>query len=61
VSVTRGVTLLAALLTMQLFGPTHLDPVIVSLYVEGCALAVLWSYYSYRVDEVDSMSTDGAL
>jgi hypothetical protein len=53
VSVTRGVTLLTALLTIQLFGPTRLDPIIVSLYVEGCALAVLWSYYggarfSYR-------------
>ena len=45
--------LLAALLTLKLFGPRSLEPAFVSLYMQGCALAVLWPAYRYRVDKVN--------
>ena len=45
--------LMAAHLTIKLFDPDLLEPVIVSLYCQGCALALLWPAYSYRVDKVD--------
>lgn len=40
-------------LTIKIFDPDLLEPVITSLFCQGIALAVLWHSYSYRVDEVD--------
>jgi hypothetical protein len=45
--------LFAALLTFKVFGPGLLEPVIVSLFVQGFALALLWTSYTYRADKVD--------
>lgn len=40
-------------LTIQIFDPDLLEPVITSLYCQGIALASLWHTYSYRVDQID--------
>jgi MFS family permease len=45
--------LLTAWLTIRIFDPDLLEPVIASLYCQGIALALLWPSYSYRVDKVD--------
>jgi len=45
--------LLTVWLTIRLFDPDILEPVIASLFCQGVALASLWPSYSYRVDEVD--------
>jgi MFS family permease len=45
--------LLAALLTLKLFGPRPIEPAYVSLYMQGCAVALLWPAYRYRVDKVN--------
>jgi hypothetical protein len=45
--------LLTVWLTIKLFDPDLLEPVIASLYCQGIALALLWPSYSYRVDKVD--------
>jgi hypothetical protein len=45
--------LLTVWLTIRLFDPELLEPVIASLFCQGVALALLWPSYSYRVDRVD--------
>jgi hypothetical protein len=45
--------LLTVWLTIQIFDPNLLEPVIASLFCQGIALALLWPTYSYRVDKVD--------
>jgi len=45
--------LLTVWLTIRIFDPEFLEPVIASLYCQGIALALLWPSYSYRVDKVD--------
>lgn len=45
--------LLTVWLTIRIFDPDLLEPVIASLYCQGIALALLWPSYSHRVDEVD--------
>jgi hypothetical protein len=45
--------LLTVWLTIRLFDPDLLEPVIASLFCQGVALACLWPSYSYRVDKVD--------
>lgn len=45
--------LMTVWLTIKLFDPDILEPVIASLYCQGIALATLWPAYSYRVDKVD--------
>ena len=45
--------LITANLTIKLFDPDLLEPVIASLFCQGVALALLWPLYSYRVDKVD--------
>jgi hypothetical protein len=45
--------LLAVWLTIRIFNPDLLEPVIASLYCQGIALALLWPSYRYRVDKVD--------
>jgi MFS family permease len=45
--------LLTVWLTIRIFDPDLLEPVIASLYCQGIALALLWPSYSYRVDKVD--------
>jgi MFS family permease len=45
--------LLTVWLTIKIFDPDLLEPVIASLYCQGIALALLWPSYSYRVDKVD--------
>jgi hypothetical protein len=45
--------LITAQLIIKLFYSDLLEPVIASLYCQGCALALLWPLYSYRVDKVD--------
>lgn len=45
--------LLTVWLTIRIFDPDLLEPVIASLYCQGIALALLWPTYSYRVDKVD--------
>ena len=43
----------AAQLIIKLFDQDLLEPVIASLYCQGCALALLWPLYRYRADKVD--------
>jgi hypothetical protein len=45
--------LMTVWLTIKIFDPDLLEPVITSLYCQGIALASLWHSYSYRVDEID--------
>jgi len=45
--------LLALWLTIRIFDPNFLEPVITSVFCQGVALAVLWPSYSYRVDTID--------
>jgi hypothetical protein len=45
--------LITAQLVIKLFYSDLLEPVIASLYCQGCALALLWPLYGYRVDKVD--------
>jgi hypothetical protein len=45
--------LLTVWLTIRIFDPDLLEPVIASVYCQGIALALLWPSYSYRVDKVD--------
>jgi amino acid transporter len=45
--------LLTVWLTIKIFDPHLLEPVIASLFCQGVALASLWPSYSYRVDKVD--------
>ena len=45
--------LITLLLIIKFFDPDHLEPVISSLFCQGCALALLWPLYSYRVDKLD--------
>jgi len=45
--------LITVQLTIKLFDPDLLEPVIASLFCQGVALALLWPLYSYRVDKVD--------
>jgi hypothetical protein len=45
--------LLTVWLTIKIFDPDLLEPVIASLYCQGIALALLWPSYSYRVDKVN--------
>jgi hypothetical protein len=40
-------------LTIEILDPAFLEPVITSLFCQGVALASLWHFYSYRVNEVD--------
>jgi hypothetical protein len=41
--------LLAVWLTIRIFDPHLLEPVIASLFCQGIALTLLWPSYSYRV------------
>jgi hypothetical protein len=45
--------LLTVWLTIRIFDPDLLEPVIASLYCQGIALVLLWPSYSYRVDKVN--------
>jgi hypothetical protein len=45
--------LMTVWLTIKIFDPDLLEPVITSLYCQGIALASLWHAYSYRVEEID--------
>jgi hypothetical protein len=45
--------LMTVWLTIKIFDPDLLEPVITSLYCQGIALASLWHAYSYRVDAID--------
>ena len=45
--------LLTAWLTIKIFDPDLLEPVIATLYCQGIALALMWPSYSYRVDKVN--------
>lgn len=45
--------LITANLILKLFDPDLLEPVIASLFCQGVAVAVLWPFYSYRMDKVD--------
>lgn len=45
--------LIAANLVAKLFDPGRLEPVIASLFCQGVAVALLWPFYTHRVDEVD--------
>jgi hypothetical protein len=45
--------LLTAWLTVKIFDPDLLEPVIASLYCQGIALALLWPSFSYRGDRVN--------
>ena len=45
--------LLTVWLTIRIFDPDILEPVIASLYCQGIALALLWPSFSYRVDKVN--------
>lgn len=45
--------LLTVWLTIRIFDPDLLEPVIASLYCQGIALALLWPSFSYRVDKVN--------
>ena len=45
--------LITVWLTIKLFAPDLLEPVIASLYCQGIALALLLPSYSHRVDQVD--------
>lgn len=45
--------LMTVWLTIKIFDPDLLEPVITSLYCQGIALASLWHSYSYRVEEID--------
>jgi putative effector of murein hydrolase len=45
--------LTTANLIIKFFDPDLLEPVIASLVCQGSALALLWPFYSYRVDKID--------
>jgi hypothetical protein len=45
--------LITVWLTIKIFDPDLLEPVIASLYCQGIAVAVLWPSFTYRVDQVD--------
>jgi MFS family permease len=45
--------LTTANLIIKFFDTELLEPVIASLYCQGSALALLWPFYRYRVDQID--------
>jgi hypothetical protein len=45
--------LITIIVTINLFDSRLLEPVIASLFVQGCALALLWPSYTYRADKID--------
>ena len=45
--------LLTVWLTIRIFDPKLLEPVIASLFCQGVALASLWPSYSHRADKAD--------
>lgn len=45
--------LVSAQLIVKRIDPDLLEPVIASLFCQGVAVALLWPFYSYRVDKVD--------
>jgi hypothetical protein len=45
--------LLTIQLTIKLYDPEFLEPVIASLHAQIAALVMLWPLYSYRLDKVD--------
>jgi hypothetical protein len=53
-AIVIAVPVLSAIqLTIKLYDPDFLEPVIASLHVQIAALVVLWPVYSYRLDKVD--------